>query len=220
MVNLWVVLLEIIVTVVVPLLVLYHKSGWPLRHRTTSLILVPLLWYVVYAPIHELSHLLAAYLVGGTVADVRLIPPFWRGEVAGAWISPVGITEGPRLALMSSAPYVLDLVSSAIGLLILKRPYVRGAFLAGFAFMVLCLRPLFDLVCESISFLSGFHGDLYHIGIHAGTATMATLVLASLTMATSAAILVPARLRPEAAQVTKDAYGGPGGLMEGVGKRE
>ncbi|MCE7980417.1 MAG: hypothetical protein DYG89_04440 [Caldilinea sp. CFX5] len=78
---------EILLVVVTPLLVLYIKGNWPLRKVIPSLVIIPILWYFTYAPLHELSHAAGLYLVGGKVIDYRLIPSFWLGEFAGAWIS-------------------------------------------------------------------------------------------------------------------------------------
>lgn len=56
---------EILFTVVAPLLVLYLRATWKPQTMVARMSIIPTLWYFVYAPIHELSHLLGAYLVGG-----------------------------------------------------------------------------------------------------------------------------------------------------------
>lgn len=38
----------------------------------------------------------------------------------------------------------------------------------GLAFMLLCLRPAFDVLCETIGLALGFQGDLYHLGLAMG----------------------------------------------------
>lgn len=57
------------------------------------LITIIILWYLTYAPLHELSHIVGTYLAGGKVVDVKLIPSFWMGEFAVAWITPVGLSH-------------------------------------------------------------------------------------------------------------------------------
>jgi hypothetical protein len=155
--------LEILLVIVSPLLFLYRKGGWPLRSTTVCLISIPILWYPIYAPIHELSHIAGTYLVGGSVVDYKLIPRFWVGELGRAWIKTEGITEVWRLLITFLAPYILDVLCIATGILVLRRTLSRNPFLIGFVFMVLCLRPAFDLVCESIAFLGGDRGDFYAI---------------------------------------------------------
>ena len=75
---------EILLFLVMPLLVLYLKGNWPLRKVIPPLVVIPILWYFAYAPLHELSHAAGLYLVGGKAIDYRLIPRFWLGEFGGA----------------------------------------------------------------------------------------------------------------------------------------
>ena len=67
--NEFLITFEILFVVVAPLLVLYPKSNWPLRTTIPCLLSIPILWYLTYALLHELSHIAGTYLVGGTVAD-------------------------------------------------------------------------------------------------------------------------------------------------------
>ncbi len=152
---------EILVVVVAPLIVLYLKGNWPLCTTISCLMSIPLLWYLTYAILHELSHVAGTYLVGGNVVDYRLIPRFWLGEFGRAWITSEGMTQRWQQLVTTSAPYILDVVCIAIGIGVLRRNLSRNPFLIGFAFMLLCLRPAFDFVCETIAFLSGNRGDLY-----------------------------------------------------------
>ena len=84
--------IEILIIVVMPLLILYLKGNWPLRNVIPCLVVIPILWYFTYAPLHELSHAVGTYLVGGKVIEYRLIPRFWLGEFARAWATPSGYT--------------------------------------------------------------------------------------------------------------------------------
>jgi hypothetical protein len=58
------------------------------KNILTPLLILPVVWYSTYARLHELSHAAGLYLVGGKVIDYKLIPRFWLGEFAGAWITP------------------------------------------------------------------------------------------------------------------------------------
>lgn len=153
--------LEILLVVVLPLLALYLRGNWPLRATVPCLLSIPVLWYFTYAPLHELSHAAGAYLAGGRVVSMKLIPRFWMGEFGGAWITPEGLTRSWQQLTMTGAPYVLDLPCVVIGLLLLRRAYSSNPFTVGLTFMLLCLRPAFDFVCEPIAFLRGDKGDFY-----------------------------------------------------------
>ncbi len=163
---------EILLVVVSPLIFLYLKGSWPLRAIIPCVVSIPILWYPTYAPLHELSHIAATYLVGGTVVDYRLIPRFWMGEFGHAWINSDGVTQTWQQLITSSSPYILDVLCIATGILVLRRDFSKNPFIIGLVFMLLCLRPAFDFVCESIAFLSGDRGDFYAIqGIIGSTFT-------------------------------------------------
>ena len=174
--------IEILLIITIPLFVLYLQGKWPKKMTTICLIVVPPLWYLTYAPTHELSHILGTYLAGGKVVDVKLIPRFWVGEFAGAWITPIGLSHPWQKLVMLCAPYVLDLASLIAGAVVLQRHMFKNAFWAGFLWMLLCLRPTFDLVCEAVGFYSGFMGDLFHIQRIVGSAILSSFILLSLLL--------------------------------------
>ncbi len=180
--NYLIVTAEVLLVVVTPLLILYRRSRWPTPATAVSLILVPILWYPVYAPVHELSHLAAVYLLGGTVTSVKLIPSFWAGEFAVAWIRSEGLTATWQQMTTTSAPYAIDLICLLLTLRVLTRRLSKNAFVVGLIFMLLCLRPAFDLLCESVGFATGFRGDLYHMGIIIGSAALWIFIIASLAL--------------------------------------
>ena len=178
MINHLLITFEILLAVVTPLIFLYLKGGWPLRSTTFCLVSIPILWYPIYAPIHELSHIAGTYLMGGTVVDYKLIPRFWLGEVGHAWIKTEGIAEPWQQLITSLSPYVVDVLCIVMGILVLRRGFSKNPFLIGLVFMILCLRPAFDFVCESIAFLGGDHGDFYAIQeIIGGTYTWLFILL-------------------------------------------
>jgi hypothetical protein len=186
---------EILITIVAPLLVLYLRGRWKQQTMMVCMSTIPVLWYFVYAPIHELSHLLGAYLVGARVLEVKLIPSFWLGETAVAWIKAEGFTNEWTELIMTSAPYVLDCVSIGIGVYILQRTLSRNAFVVGFLFMLLCLRPAFDLICETIGFVSGFRGDLFHIALTIGDLATWALLAISISFSVYAIVVVLGRFK-------------------------
>jgi hypothetical protein len=178
--DLSIITLEALVLIVVPLLVLYLIGKWPLKITVICLFVIPVLWYLTYAPVHELSHALGTYLAGGKVIEIKLIPSFWKGEFAVAWITPVGLDRLWQKLLMSSAPYLLDLVSIIVGAVVMMRNRSRNAFWVGTIFMLLSLRPTFDLFCEAIGYYNGFMGDLYHIQLIVGSVILTSFLVVSL----------------------------------------
>jgi hypothetical protein len=161
--NYWLVTLETLLIVVLPLLYLYLRGGLPLRSTVPCLLILPVLWYLTYAPLHELSHVVGAYVVGGKVTQIKLIPSFWLGEFGGAWITPVGLTQSWQQLIMTGSPYILDVLCVIAGMILLRRGLSRNPFVVGLVIMLLCLRPAFDLVCETIAFVLGVRGDLYYV---------------------------------------------------------
>ena len=174
---------EILVIVVMPLLVLYLKGNWPLRKVILSLVVIPIFWYFTYAPLHELSHAAGIYLVGGKVIFWKLIPSFWLGEFARAWLTPSGITQSWQQLTMSSFPYLLDVVCFVAALFVFRRGSSRNPFVIGLAFMILCLRPACDFVFEPIAFLSGDRGDFYAIQQIVGPFAIWSFILISIGLA-------------------------------------
>ena len=174
---------EILLVVVMPLLVLYLKGNWPLRKIIPPLVIIPILWYFTYAPLHELSHAAGIYLVGGKVIVWKLIPRFWLGEFARAWITPSGIPQRWQQLTMHAFPYMLDVVCFVVALFVFRRGSSRNPFFIGLAFMLLCLRPAIDFVFESIGFLSGWRGDLYNIQQIVGPFAIWSFILISIGLA-------------------------------------
>ncbi|RPH38196.1 hypothetical protein EHM92_00615 [bacterium] len=189
------ILVELFIVVVVPLLLLYLRSGWPLRAIIPCLLSIPVLWYFTYAPLHEISHVVATYLVGGTVTSVKLIPSFWRGEFGRAWITTAGVTEPWQQIVTTALPYLLDVVSLVLGIVVLRRGFSGNAFVVGFLFMLLCLRPAFDFVCEPVAFLLGDRGDIYHIAQAVGSITTWSFLLLSIGLSFFSIVTILRRFR-------------------------
>ena len=120
---------EILLALVMPLLVLYIKGNWPLRKVIMPLVVIPILWYFSYAPFHELSHAAGIYLVGGKVIVWKLIPRFWLGEFARAWVIPSGITQSWQQLTMTGFPYLLDVICFIVAIFVFRRSSSRNPFL-------------------------------------------------------------------------------------------
>lgn len=195
-----IILLEILMTVVLPLLALYLRSAWPLRTTIPCLLLLPVAWYLSYAPLHELSHVAGAYLAGGSVSEARLLPPFWAGEWSKAWIVPVGLVKPWQTTLMTAFPYLVDLLCLSAAPALLRRLRTRGPLLVGFAFLMLLLRPTFDLTCETVAHLGGHRGDLFHLGAILGQGAITAAFTLALGAALFSIALILRALKPAASR--------------------
>jgi hypothetical protein len=181
---------EIIVTIVTPLLALYLRGQWPLRTVTACLCGIPVLWYLTYAPIHELSHAIGTALVGGKVVDIKLIPSFWEGVFAVAWVTTEGLEQSWQQLVMTGAPYVIDVACVVASLVVLRRRLSRNALVVGLLLMLVCLRPTFDLVCETVGFVGGFKGDLWHAQLIIGSVALWSFLLVSLALCLLSVVVI------------------------------
>jgi hypothetical protein len=179
---------EILLTIVTPLLVLYLRGRWPPRTIAACLCGIAVVWYLTYAPIHQLSHALGTTLVGGKVVEVKLIPSFWEGTFAVAWVTSEGL--GRSWPVMTGAPYVIDVAFVVASLVVLRRRLSRNALVVGLLLMLLCLRPTFDLVCETVGFVGGFHGDLWHMQLIIGSVALWSFLLVSLALCLLSVVVV------------------------------
>ena len=93
---------------------------------------------------------------------------------------------------MTSPPYLLDGLSVAVGFFALSRRRLIRPFALGVAFMLLCLRPAFDVVCETVGFALGARGDLYDIALATGypVVWLSMAILFGFSLLTIASVLV------------------------------
>ena len=153
-------LIEIIVLIVLPLLVFYLRSGWSQKEINVNVIILPILWYLTYALLHELSHIFGCIVVGAAITDYRLMPHFWEGDFGFAYVNVNGGFEvNTRSLIILSFPYLLDVLSVFIGFLLLNKLRIKNSFLFGLIFMILCLRPLYDIIDNYIGIIM-LHSDL------------------------------------------------------------
>ena len=152
--------IEILVLIVFPLLVLYLRSNWTNKEIYVNVIVLPLIWYLFYAPIHELSHILGCIIVGSEITDYRLFAHFWEGSFGFAYVEVQGgLGENMNSLIILISPYILDFISIIIGYYILTRYKIKNSFLLGLTFLIFCLRPLYDIVDNYIGIFYN-NGDL------------------------------------------------------------
>jgi len=152
-------LIEILVIIVLPLLLFYLRSKWLQKEIVINAIVLPLLWYLFYAPIHELSHMLGCVVVGSDINDYRLFAHFWEGSFGFAYVNVkggLGINMSSLIILIM--PYVIDFLSLIIGYYILTHYKIKNSFLNGLIFLFLCARPAYDLIDNYIGIIYN-HSD-------------------------------------------------------------
>jgi hypothetical protein len=144
--NVFLRLLEILAIIVLPLLVFYLRSKWPQKEIAILMTVLPLLWYLFYAPIHELSHILGCIIVDAEIKDYRLFAHFWEGDFGFAYVDITGgLDVNFKSLIILISPYVFDFISLILGYFILSRYKTKNSFMAGLIFLFLCLRPAYDI---------------------------------------------------------------------------
>lgn len=181
---------EILLTIVTPLLALYLRGGWPSRTVAGCMVCIAVVWYLTYAPIHELSHAAATLLAGGRVLEVKLIPSFWEGTLAVAWVTTAGLDQPWQQLAMGGAFYAVDVACVAVSLAVIRPRQTGNALAVGLLVMLLCLRPAFDLVCETVGFVSGFRGDLWHAEAIIGSAALWSFLVVALALCLLSVVVI------------------------------
>jgi len=153
-------IIEILILVVLPLLIVYLRSSWPNKEINFNVIFLPLIWYVFYAPIHEIGHILGCVIVGAEIKDYQLFAHFWEGSFGFAYVDVQGgLDVNMNSLIILISPYILDFISIIIGYYILTRYKIKNSFLLGLTFLIFCLRPLYDIVDNYIGIFYN-HSDL------------------------------------------------------------
>ena len=153
-------IIEILLILVIPLLILYLRSNCQNREMYANVILLPLIWYLFYAPVHEFSHILGSLLVGAEITDYRLFAHFWEGSFGFAYVEfKNGLAINFRSLIILIFPYLLDLFAIIIGYYILTKYKIKNSFLFGLTFLFLCLSPLYDLIDNYLGIYYN-HSDL------------------------------------------------------------
>jgi hypothetical protein len=95
-----------------PVIRFYQKCNWSKKQNLAAILGVLFLWFLIQAPLHELSHLIGAKLVGTTIIDYQLIPKYWTGDFANAWVRLEWQTTFQEFVITAS-PYFRDLTHFA-----------------------------------------------------------------------------------------------------------
>ena len=181
--------------VVLPLLVLYLRSNWPLKEINVNVIILPMIWYVFYAPLHELGHILGCFIVGLEIKDYQLFAHFWEGNFGFAFVDiQEGYDENWNSYVILILPYMLDLISIVIGYYLLSKYKIKNSFLFGLVFLLFNIRPLYDLVDNFIGYYLN-HSDFVLASRIVGSLVIFTFVIISIIIGIALILLLLKRYK-------------------------
>ena len=170
-------IIEILILVVLPLLIIYLRSSWTNKQINLNVIILPLIWYLFYAPFHELGHVLGCIFVGAEIKDYQLFAHFWEGNFGFAFVEiKDGYGENMNSFVILIIPYILDLISILLGYYLLRRCKIKNSFLFGLVFLVFCIRPLYDLIDNFIGYYLN-HSDFVLASQIVGKSVIFTFVI-------------------------------------------
>ena len=176
----------LMVLIVLPLGIFISRLRPKVNIALYWLVLYPT-WYLSNTLFHEGAHFLTATVLGVQIKAVRLVPHFWRGDFANAYVN-TGPWTPFQAAITSTAPYWSGVLWVACGLLILRRLKGAPLLLASLVLTVFCLRPLADLVNNYLGIVAFRFGDFRYTAGALGYPLMHLLAL-SLLAATLAGCL-------------------------------
>lgn len=180
MMNPFIRIIEILVSVVLPLLLFYLRSSWSQREIYINVTFLPILWYVFYAPIHELGHIVGCLLVGLEIKDYQLFSRFWEGSFGFAFVDiKEGYGENMKSFVVLMMPYLFDLISVMVGYFILLKYKIKNSFLVGIVLLILCVRPIYDLADNFVGYFLN-HSDFVLASRIVGKSIVFTFVVISL----------------------------------------
>jgi hypothetical protein len=149
---------EIALIIVLPLILFYQRNKISARVYIIHIILLYLIWYLTYALLHELSHMLAVWLLGLKINDYQLIPRFWKGDFGTGYIS-TSYENSVQEFITDIAPYFKDFILLIIGFIILKRVKISNSFIRGLIAILLILSPVYDIFNNYFAYFLGYQND-------------------------------------------------------------
>jgi hypothetical protein len=141
-------LVLILVLAVAPVYAVVSRSRWSPAEAKSLMVAIPLLLFPLNAPLHEASHIVGTRLAGGTVGQVRLWQPFWKSDAPVAMIETSGLTTPLAEFVASVSPYLVDAALLVAGAALLCRPRIRSAWRFGAYYLLLVLKPSFDIAAN------------------------------------------------------------------------
>ena len=145
--------------IIFPLIRFYQRNNWTKTQNLIGIFGVTILWFLIATPLHELSHIIGAKIVGARILDFQLLPKYWIGDFRNAYIKPDFDTSFQEFIIRTS-PYLRDLIIAVIGFLILMYKRISNFFISGFVFVFFLLNSVFDVVVNFLGYAINKDGDL------------------------------------------------------------
>jgi hypothetical protein len=155
--------LEIALLIMLPLVLFYQRSIWPCKKYLPGIIIIYLIWYLSYAPFHELMHMLGVWIFDKTIYEVKLIPKFWTGDFGSGYVR-YDYKGDSRDFIIILLPYIRDMILLALGYLLMIKTEIKKPFMTGLILVIMILSPLFDIGNNYFAHLLGAMNDFNALG--------------------------------------------------------
>jgi hypothetical protein len=155
--------LEIALLIMLPLVLFYQRSIWSHKKYLPSILFIYLIWYLSYALLHELMHMLGVWIFDKTIFEIKLIPRFWTGDFGSGYVryDYKGDSKDFVIILL---PYARDIILLALGYLLIIKTEIKKPFLIGIILVIMILSPLFDISNNYFAYLLGAMNDFNTLG--------------------------------------------------------
>jgi hypothetical protein len=155
--------LEIALLLMLPLVLFYQRSIWSHKKYLPSILFIYLIWYLSYALLHELMHMLGVWIFDKTIFEIKLIPSFWTGDFGSGYVryDYKGDSKDFVIILL---PYARDIILLALGYLLIIKTEIKKPFLIGIILVIMILSPLFDISNNYFAYLLGAMNDFNALG--------------------------------------------------------
>jgi len=141
-----------------PLIKFYQRSNWAKKQNLINILLLSFLFFIIYAPLHELSHFIAAKLTGVEIINFQFFNKYGVEDFQNAYIE-TGERSIFQDFVILIAPYVKDIIFAFVSFLILRTKHIRLSFFVGMIFSIGLLYSIFDIVDNFFAYLIQDFGD-------------------------------------------------------------
>lgn len=181
-----VVLILMLLFVVGPSYAALRRCRWSVGEVRGLMVAVPLLLFALNAPLHEASHILGTYLMGGTVGRVKLLQPFWQRDAPVPMIESSGLGTATGQLVAAVLPYAVDAGLLAIGAALVNWRRIKSPWGFGASLVVFVLKPSFDIAANvaaaSIYGVGDFRQVAAIIGWRSAAVLQGTLLIAGIAV--------------------------------------
>ena len=151
--------LGITLIIILPLIRFYQRNNWTKTQNLIGIIGLTILWFLIATPLHELSHMIGAKILGVKITDYQLLPKYWNGDFRNAFIVSDYDTRFEEF-IIRTAPYFRDLIIVIIGFVLLKNKRITHSFIVGFIFVFFILNSVYDIIQNFLGYSIAKDGDL------------------------------------------------------------